>query len=143
MMNRFRGRYNYTVDAKGRINVPAKFRKALSPEANETFVVVRAPDDCLRAYPQDSWDRYEERLRSRPESPHTVKVQRLIYSTLSESHLDSQGRITLAPNQLEIAAISKDVLLIFNYGCIIALTKKTWFWSIRSGLTGGRRQNNE
>ena len=99
-MNRFRGEYTYTVDAKGRFNIPARFRKALSPEANEGFVVCRAPDGCLRAYPLDEWEKTEDSLLSRPESPDTVRVKRLIYSTLSESKLDGQGRITLSATQM-------------------------------------------
>ena len=118
IMNRFRGEYTYTVDVKGRFNIPAKFRKALSPEANEGFVVSRAPDGCLRAYPLDEWDRAEDNLLSRPENPQTVKLKRLIYSTLSESKLDGQGRITLSPTQMGIAGISKNVLLIGHRGYI-------------------------
>ena len=61
-MSRFRGRYDYTIDAKGRVNIPSKFRKSLSPEAAETFVICQGPGRCLRAYPQDVWDRYEDEL---------------------------------------------------------------------------------
>ncbi|MFW5775080.1 MAG: division/cell wall cluster transcriptional repressor MraZ [Chitinivibrionales bacterium] len=115
-MSRFRGRFDYSIDAKGRLNFPAKFRKALAPEAAETFVICRAPGGCLRAYPQDAWERYEDELDTMPQTPEAVKFQRLLYSTVSDSSLDSQGRIMLTPKQLEIAGIKKNVTLIGKRG---------------------------
>jgi MraZ protein len=117
-MARFIGEYSYTVDSKGRLNIPAKFRKAISLEADDTFVVCRAPDGCLRAYPKDEWANCEKRLGSRDESPDTVRTLRLIFSTASESRLDAQGRITLSAAQMKIAGISKDVLLFGNLGYV-------------------------
>jgi len=117
-MSRFRGRFDYTLDAKGRLNIPAKFRKALSPEASETFVVCRAPNGCLRAYAQDVWNKYEDELSSRPQTPETLRHQRLVYNTLAESTLDAQGRITLTNLQMQMAGLSKDVSLIGQYGYI-------------------------
>lgn len=115
-MARFRGEYNYTIDAKNRINIPAKFRKALSPEADETFVICRAPNNCLRAYPQDAWERYEDELAARPQTADALRHIRLLRSTLSDSKLDSQGRIMLTQKQVEIAGIAKNVTLVGHYG---------------------------
>jgi len=117
-MARFRGEYNYSVDAKGRVNIPAKFRKALSADADETFVVSRAPSACLRAYPLDSWEAQEDELRSRPQTPETIRHQRLLASTLSDSKLDSQGRVTLTQKQMAVAGIAKNVTLVGNFGYI-------------------------
>jgi MraZ protein len=103
---------------KGRVNIPAKFRKALSPEANETFVVCRGPNGCLRAYAQDVWNRYEDELSSRPQTPETLRHQRLVYSTLAESALDAQGRISLTTLQMKIVGLDKDVTLIGQNGYI-------------------------
>ncbi len=117
-MSRFLGEYNYSLDEKGRINIPAKFRKALTPDANETFAICRAPNNCLRAYPQNTWDRYEDELDSRPQTPDTLRHMRLLRSTLTNSKLDSQGRITLTTKQIAIAGIEKNVTLVGNYGYI-------------------------
>jgi MraZ protein len=108
----FHGRYDYSVDAKGRVNIPAKFRKSLAPEAGETFIVCQAPDNCLRAFPQNYWGLYVAELNSRPETSETVGYKRKLYHTVSESTLDAQGRITLMPNQMEIGGIGKSVTLI-------------------------------
>ncbi|HAJ79879.1 MAG TPA: cell division/cell wall cluster transcriptional repressor MraZ [Fibrobacteres bacterium] len=117
-MSRFHGRYDYTVDEKGRLNMPAKFRKSLNPEADETFVICRAPGGCLRAYPQDVWDNYEKELASRPQTPETLRHQRLLYSTLSDSTLDGQGRITVTSTQMQLASIDKNVTLVGQNGYI-------------------------
>jgi MraZ protein len=115
-MSRFRGRYDYTIDEKGRVNIPAKFRKALSPEANETFVVCRGPNKCLRAYAQDVWNAYEDELSSRPQTPETLRHQRLVSSTLAESTLDAQGRISLTTLQMKMVGLEKNITVIGQNG---------------------------
>jgi MraZ protein len=111
-MARFRGRYNYSIDEKGRINIPAKFRKLLAPEAEETFVICRAPDNCLWAYPKDEWEKFEDKLLAMPMSREVNKFQRTLQNTLTDSTLDKQGRISLTQYQIEIAGINKDVSII-------------------------------
>ena len=111
-MARFRGRYNFSIDEKGRINIPSKFRKLLSPEAEETFVVCRAPDGCLWAYPKDEWEKFEDQLLAMPMSREVNKFQRTIQNTLNDTRLDKQGRILLTQYQMEIAGITKDVSII-------------------------------
>jgi MraZ protein len=108
----FHGKYDYSIDAKGRVNIPAKFRKSLAPEASDTFIICRAPDKCLRAYPQNVWSAHVAELNSRPETIETITYKRKLYATVSESTLDAQGRITLMPNQMTIAGITKDVSLV-------------------------------
>jgi MraZ protein len=111
-MARFRGRYNHTVDQKGRINIPSKFRRLVTPEAGNTFVICRAPDGCLWAYPKDEWEKFEDKLITMPVSREVNKFQREIQNTLSDSVLDRQGRIALTPQQILIAGIDKDVSII-------------------------------
>jgi MraZ protein len=111
-MTRFRGSYEYSVDEKGRVSMPAKFRKALSPEAQETFVVARGPDGCLRAYPLDGWSAFEDELAARAETPETVKFKRQVYDSVSDPQLDTQGRIMLTPLQMNIANISDKAVLV-------------------------------
>jgi MraZ protein len=117
-MSRFRGRYDYAIDEKGRVNIPAKFRKALSPDANETFIICRAPNGCLRAYAQDVWNKYEDELSSRPQTPETLRHQRLVYNTLAESTLDAQGRVSLTTLQMSMVGLIKNVTLIGQNGYI-------------------------
>ena len=112
MNTRFRGRYDFSIDEKGRINIPSKFRKLLYPQAEETFVVCRAPDGCLWAYPKNEWEKFEDELLAMPMNRAVNKFQRTIQNTLSDTKLDRQGRITLTQLQMEIAGITKDVSII-------------------------------
>jgi len=109
---RFHGNFSFTVDSKGRVNIPAKFRSSLNPAANETFTICRGPDGCLRAYPSDLWEAYETELLALPETEETLRLKRLLYATLTDSTLDAQGRITLSSTQMKNAGITKDVVLI-------------------------------
>lgn len=112
IMSRFRGRFDYSLDDKGRLAMPAKFRKALNPEAAETFVVVRGPNQCLQAYPEDTWVVFEDDLQKRPATPQTVRLKRAIYDSLTDTKLDSQGRVSLSPDQCVLANIKGKALLI-------------------------------
>jgi len=113
-LSRFRGSFEYSVDEKGRINVPAKFRRCLNPAADDTFVVSRGPEGCLRAYPQDIWNSYEDKLNAQPQTKENVQKLRILYRSVSDSKLDGQGRVTLSPLQLKIAGITKNVTLVGN-----------------------------
>lgn len=108
----FRGTFEYSLDDKGRVSVPAKFRKALNPDADETFVIVRGPNNCLRAFPLDVWRLQEKQLDERPQTPETTKLRRYLYAAMSDSQLDNQGRVTIVESQFRGAGIDKKVLLV-------------------------------
>jgi hypothetical protein len=60
----FKGQETFSIDAKNRINIPAKMRKSIAPEANNTFTLTRGQDKCITAYPLDEWRKYEEKFES-------------------------------------------------------------------------------
>ncbi len=111
-MSSFIGQFKYTIDTKGRINIPAKFRKAISPEANETFVITRGMDDCIWAYPLDEWSKFEEKLRqlSTNQKDHRLYI-RMATSYASESRLDKQGRIAIPQYLIDLVKIEKEILI--------------------------------
>ncbi len=111
-MTRFRGTFEYSIDSKGRLSIPAKFRRVLSPEAQETFVIIRGPDNCLQVYPQDAWKQFEDEIESRPQTPETIRLKRYIYRSLTDVKLDAQGRIMLSSHQMKTAQISEKAILI-------------------------------
>jgi MraZ protein len=111
-MAKFRGRYDFSIDEKGRINIPSKFRKLLTPEAEDTFVICRAPDGCLWAYPKNEWEKFEDSLDRMPVTRESNRFQREIQNTLSDSVLDGQGRVSLTVLQMKIAGIDKNVSII-------------------------------
>jgi len=109
----FKGSYHYSVDNKGRINLPANLRKYVSPEANETFVVTRGFEKCLVVYPYDEWSKVEQRLRDLSAyNPQDRLFMRVLLEYAKESQLDGQARITIPQQLLEYAEIKDEVQVI-------------------------------
>src|SRR5437867_4044196 len=112
-MSSFKGSHTYAVDNKGRINLPAKLRKYVSPEVNETFVITRGFENCLFVYPLDEWNKIEENLRTL--SPYDPEHRRFIRATLdlaSESQLDAQARLSIPQELRDYANIKAEVRII-------------------------------
>ena len=109
----FRGQYKYSVDSKGRLSIPAKLRRQLSPEANDTFVMTQGTDSCIDVYPMDQWQHFEQKLIAlNPFKPQEAKFIRMILQHATEDKLDAQSRILIPPNLLEYAKIEKEVLVL-------------------------------
>lgn len=108
-MRMFMGEYNHTIDAKGRLIIPSKFRETLG----DTFVVTKGLDGCLFVYDNVEWNVFEEKLKSLPITNKDARqFARFFLAGAAEVEVDKQGRI-LVPNVLrEFAELNKDVVLI-------------------------------
>jgi MraZ protein len=108
-LHMFMGEYNHTIDAKGRLIIPSKFREILG----DAFVVTKGLDGCLFVYDNEEWKRFEEKLRSLPiTNKEARQFVRFFLAGATEAEVDKQGRI-LIPNVLrEFAEITKDVVLV-------------------------------
>ena len=112
-MSSFKGSYSYSVDEKGRINLPVKLRKYVSPEANETFVITRGFEKCLFVYPADEWNKLEQNLRNLSSyNPEHRLLIRAMLELAWESPLDSQARLTLTQELRDYANIENEVRII-------------------------------
>jgi MraZ protein len=112
-MSSFKGSATYAVDEKGRISIPAKFRKDLSRKARNTFVAIRGFEKCLRLYPLDEWERIELEIRKlNPNDADNRKYRRLMLDVAAEGKLDAQARFMIPKELLAHAAIESDVLII-------------------------------
>jgi MraZ protein len=101
------------VDSKGRINIPAKLRKYVSSEANDTFVITRGYEQCLFVYPHDEWGKLEQSIRQlSPSDPKHRFFMRTLLENATESQLDGQSRITIPRELLQLASIENDVLIL-------------------------------
>ena len=108
-MTSFLGTYTHTLDSKGRLSIPSKFRKA----TGEIFVLTLGLDGCLFFYPQDEWRRVESKLRSLPfTSGRSRFFTREIASQACEVSVDSHGRIVIPQSLRELTGLRKDVLVI-------------------------------
>ena len=86
----FMGEYNHTIDAKGRLIIPSKFRELLGEE----FVLTRGLDGCLFIYPMDEWDIFEQKLRALPLTNKNARTfSRFFVAGAATCELDRQGRI--------------------------------------------------
>lgn len=122
-MSFFQGQEIYSIDSKGRVSIPARMRKMLSAEANETFVVTRGTDDCIVAYPFDEWKKYQEKLQSLNQFDEKNRFfLRVLLMWSDEVNLDNQQRITIPKKLLEFANIDKKVL-------IMGMVDKIEFWN--------------
>ncbi len=112
-LNTFTGEFSYTVDAKGRVNIPAKFRKALSVDNEETFVITRGMDACVWVYPIVVWQKIENDLKnlsSLSAINRTFVRNTVRYATPLID--DGQGRIQLTTNLINYAGLNKKTLII-------------------------------
>ncbi|SMO77756.1 division/cell wall cluster transcriptional repressor MraZ [Gracilimonas mengyeensis] len=99
-MPSFKGQYEHSVDAKGRVAFPAKLRKSLSPSAQERFTMVRGQEPCLYLYPEDEWAKVEEKLSRINNFTKKGRVAKRNFLRYAEDvSLDKQNRIAL-PNDL-------------------------------------------
>lgn len=104
----FMGQYEHSIDTKGRIIIPAKYRD----ELGDTFVVTKGLDGCLFLYPLSEWQSFVEKLQQLPSNQNTRKIQRQFLSKAMEVSLDKQGRI-LVPSLLRTAAgLEKEVAFV-------------------------------
>lgn len=110
----FKGKYEHSVDDKGRVSLPSKLRKALSPEANDSFVVTRGYEKSLVLYPLDEWNRYEQQMKTGLNSHREEDrlFMRTIMMWAQDVSLDRQARIMLPQELMEIAGITTQVVII-------------------------------
>ena len=133
----FTGEYNYNIDQKGRLNIPAKFRKALDPKNDNTFVITRGFDPSLIVYPLVEWKKVEQQLLllSSIKNKDRNFVRSIVrYATISK--YDSQGRIQIPDILLEYGQIQKEV-------SIIGMINKIELWDRSQLDLNDKEINNE
>ncbi|MBP2644871.1 MAG: cell division protein MraZ [Firmicutes bacterium] len=119
----FMGEYLHTIDNKGRLTFPAKFRDLLG----ETFVATKGLDNCLFVYTQGEWAMLEEKLKKLPMAkPEARAFVRFFFSGAAEVQCDKQGRVLLPPNLREHAALDKDVVVIGVSNRVEIWDKTNW-----------------
>ena len=111
----FISEFNHTVDPKGRMIIPVKYRSVLG----NTFVITKGIDKCLYFYPQEEWAKMEKKLEAIPlSSAKGRKFVRFLSGGATEVDMDAQGRILLPAYLREFASIKKDVVMTGTVGHI-------------------------
>jgi len=96
-MSRFRGQIPHTLDKKGRVSIPARFREILREQYNDQLLISHR-QKCLVAYPLEEWEKLEDKILQLPQFSKDVKdYQRTFLSAAQECSVDAQGRILIPP----------------------------------------------
>jgi len=121
----FIGSFKYSIDGKGRVSIPAKLRKYVSSEANDTFVMTRGTAKCIDLYPMDQWKELvaEKLMKLNTFNPQEAMFIRMFLQEAAEDKLDSQARLLIPKSLIEYAGIQKDVF-------ILGAVKKIEIWNL-------------
>ncbi|WP_042456164.1 division/cell wall cluster transcriptional repressor MraZ [Neobacillus dielmonensis] len=119
----FMGEYHHSIDIKGRIIVPSKFRENLG----ETFVITRGLDQCLFGYPLSEWKEIEQKLKALPLTKKDARAfTRFFFSGATESELDKQGRVNIPAPLMQYAKLEKECVVLGVSNRIEIWSKQIW-----------------
>ncbi|MFQ5442142.1 MAG: division/cell wall cluster transcriptional repressor MraZ [Thermodesulfobacteriota bacterium] len=122
----FRGRFEHSLDSKGRLSIPSRIRETLN-ERYDFRLVVTTFDGCLIAYPFAEWRKLEEKIAALPEfKKDTRAFLRFFYSSASDCSIDKLGRILIPQALRDYANFERDVVLIGAFRHIEIWSKALW-----------------
>lgn len=111
-----KGQWEYSVDSKGRLALPAKLRRAIRPEANDALTITRGFEPCLYAYPSYEWERVESQVSQLNSYRKEVRsLIRVLLGWADDATMDGQGRIALSKRHLDFAGITDSVVIVGAY----------------------------
>ena len=117
-LNMLLGEFCHSLDAKGRVSIPSKFRDNLGG----TFILTKGLDSCLFAYSKEEWSKFDEKLKTLPlTNVNARNFVRFFFAGATECEIDKQGRINIPQNLREYASLKKDV-------CIIGVSTRMEIW---------------
>ena len=132
----FRGRYEHSIDAKGRTSVPSRFREVMVAQGDSKLVVTTGLDTCLVAYPMAEWLAFEKRLSALPQfDADVVTLKRIYVSGAVECEVDKVGRILIPAALRKHARLHRDALWA-GMGSYIELWAKESFEDLRKDVLG-------
>jgi MraZ protein len=122
-MGMFMGEYQHSIDEKGRIIIPAKFREALG----SSFVITRGLDSCLFVYPASEWSIMEQKLKTLSLMKSDARAfTRFFFSGATECDLDKQGRVNIPNNLCDHAKLNKDCVVLGVSNRVEIWSKEIW-----------------
>ena len=118
----FTGEYEHSIDAKGRIIVPAKYRDGLG----ENFTVTLGLDGCLFVYPDKEWESFVEKLKNLPGNKEGRQLQRYFLAGAASCEMDKQGRILIPQKLRDAAGLTKDIVFVGVISKLEIWSKEKW-----------------
>ena len=108
----FRGSSFHTIDPKGRIIVPARFRDVIKASGADSIMITRM-DSCLFAYTQDEWGKLEQKILHLPEKSEAMRrFQRVFIGGAHDCKCDAQGRVLIPPFLKQYSGLEKEIVLV-------------------------------
>src|SRR5438105_11199240 len=119
----FIGRFEHSVDNKGRVAVPARFRGGLAGE----LIITRGNDRCLYLFTQEAWEPLAAKLNALPTGDSDARnLRRAVFSAAEPGELDKQGRIIIPDHLRQYASITGDVAIIGLGSYVEIWDKQSW-----------------
>jgi MraZ protein len=123
----FRGANPITLDAKGRMAMPTRYRERIAERCNNQMVITIDRDHCLLLYPLPDWEEIESKLMKLPSLNRGAReLQRLMVGHAAEIELDAQGRILLPPDLRQFANLTRDAMLLGQGARFELWDEKQW-----------------
>jgi len=117
------GEYEHSLDAKGRLIMPAKLRE----DIGEKFIITKGLDGCLFAFSLEEWKNFEQKLRSLPISNKDARAfSRFFFAGAIDCEIDKQGRFLISGNLRDFAELTKEVVIIGMDSRIEIWSKDKW-----------------
>lgn len=139
-MSMFRGQYEHTMDAKGRVSLPARFRDVLADidatgEQADRIILTRTFQKCLVLYPLDQWLNFEQKVAALPQfDPHVQQLKRVYIAGAVECSLDSHGRILVPQSMREFAKLEREVVWVGQLGTMELWAGDRWQSAIEEAM---------
>jgi MraZ protein len=123
----FYGEFEHTIDNKGRIIVPSKFRQITKESYIEKFFLTRGLDGCLFMFAEEEWKQQEQKFKNMPfTKAEARKFSRLYFSAAAQVSPDKQGRILIPQNLRNFAGLTKEVIIVGVSNRIEIWSKEKW-----------------
>ena len=133
----FRGTTNLSMDAKGRLAVPAKHRDALLTQSAGNVVLTAHPHGCLLLYPQPAWEPIQAKMMALSSfDKQSANLQRLLVGYAEDIAIDAAGRMLVSPTLREFAGLDKDVMLVGQGGHFEMWNMEAWRKQLESLMSG-------
>jgi MraZ protein len=128
----FRGQYEHTMDGKGRISIPARYREVLAEmdatgQGADKIILTRTFQQCLVVYPLDQWLNFEEKIRGLPQfNPHVQQLKRVYVAGAIECSIDSHGRLLVPQAMRDFAGLDRECVWVGQLDTVELWSRDRW-----------------
>ncbi len=123
----FVGKYSHNIDEKGRVILPASFRKALEKQGASNEIIITGMNKCLSAYTRQEWEKSVEKMKQIAEvNPEAEYIIRRMCADAAECSIDEQGRLNIPLNLKEYGGLKKEVVTVGRMNKLEIWDKGLW-----------------